>query len=101
MIFDIPMTPIWQGLVVIAPVLCSLFVWRRGLDIVRETLSTGGRAAYWILGLLGAAFAVAGTRVRGLEYTGLGMVALALALEFLDLRSKWATTEPNTLVTRE
>jgi hypothetical protein len=32
---------------------------------------------------------------------GLGMVVLALALEFLDLRSKWATTEPKTLATRE
>jgi membrane protease YdiL (CAAX protease family) len=92
MIFDIPMTPMWQGLLVIALVMCSLFIWRRGLDIIRETLSTGERAAYWILGLVGAACAVAGTRVRGLEYMGLGMVVLAVALEFLDLRSKSATT---------
>ena len=101
MIFDIPMTPMWQAVVVIAMVACSLFIWRRGLDIVRGMLSTGTRAAYWILALVGTACAVAGTRVRGLEYAGLCMVVLAVALEALDLRSKWTGTSVKTLATRE
>lgn len=101
MIFDIPMTPMWQGLVVIALIMSSLFIWRRGLEIVRGILSTGERAAYWILALLGSACAVAGTRVRGLEYTGLCMVVLAIALEALDLRSTWTRTKPKPLATRE
>ena len=100
-IFNIPMTPMWQGLVVIAMVMCSLFIWRRGLDILWEILSTGERAAYWILALAGTACALAGTRVRRLEYVRLGLVVLAVALEFLDLRTRWTTTEAKTLTTRE
>jgi membrane protease YdiL (CAAX protease family) len=101
MIFDIPMTSKWQGLVVIAMVVCSLFIWRKGLDIVRKVFSTGKRAAYWILTSLGAACAVAGSRIRGAEYIGLVMVVLAVAFEALDLRGKWTTTEAATLTSHE
>ncbi len=86
MIFDVPMTPKWQGLCVVAMIICSLFVWRRGLDIGRQIFSTGKNSAYWILALLGTACAVGGTRVRGLEYVGLGMLVLAIFFEFLDIR---------------
>lgn len=90
-IFDIPMTPMWQAAVVITLLMCSLFIWRRGMTIVRGLLSTGGSAAYWILALVGTACAVLGTRVRGMEYTGLCMVVLAVALEAVDLRSTTRT----------
>jgi membrane protease YdiL (CAAX protease family) len=100
-IFDIPMTPKWQGVLAIVLVISSLFIWRRGLDIVRKIFSTGKHPAYWILALLGAAAAVAGTRVRGLEYVGLGMVVLAVALESLELRSKWTAMEATPLAPHE
>lgn len=98
MIFDIPMTPVWQGLLVIVLIISSLFIWRRGLDISRKVFSTREHVAYWVLALSGAACALAGTHIRGLEYVGVGMVVLAVALEFLDLRSRRTTTEP-TMVT--
>jgi hypothetical protein len=101
MMFDIPMTSKWQGLVVIAMVVCSLFIWRKGLDIVRKVFLTRKRAAYWILASLGAACAVAGSRIPEAEYMGLVMVVLAVALEALDLRSKWRTTEATTLTSHE
>jgi membrane protease YdiL (CAAX protease family) len=93
MIFDIPMTPKWQGVLVIMLVIGALFIWRRGLDIVREVFSTGKHAAYWMLALLGTVCTVAGTRVLGLEYVGLGMVVFAVALEAVELRRKWTATE--------
>ena len=101
MIFDIPMTPKWQGLLVIVLVTSSLFVWRRGLDIVRNAFSTRKYAEYWILAPLGAACAVAATRLRGLEYVGLGMVVLAVALESLELRSKWTAAKATPLTPHE
>jgi membrane protease YdiL (CAAX protease family) len=100
MIFDIPMTPKWQGLLVIVLVISSFFIWRRGLDICRKVFSTGTHASYWVLASSGAACALAGTRIRGLEYVGVGMVVLAVALEFFDLRSKW-TTEPTILASHD
>ncbi|MDQ2840369.1 MAG: CPBP family intramembrane metalloprotease [Acidobacteriota bacterium] len=88
MIFDIPMTPKWQGILVLALITGSLFISRKGLGIAREVFSIGKHSAYWILALFSTVFAVAGTRVRGLEYVGLGMVVLAVVLEFLELRNK-------------
>lgn len=97
MIFDVPMTTMWQGLVLTGLVVCCLFIWRRGLGIVRGVLVTGDRAAYWTLALAGIACAVAGTRVRSLEYIGVCMVVLAVAIEALDLSSKRRETEAQTL----
>jgi membrane protease YdiL (CAAX protease family) len=97
MIFDIPMTPKWQGLLVVALLVGCLFIWRRGLAIVREVFLTSKSAAYWMLALLGTACAVAGARVRGLEYVGLGMVVLAVALESHERR---IPTEATTLTSR-
>ncbi len=87
MIFDIPMTPKWQGLLVLVLLVGSLLIWRRGLAIVQEVFSTGKLLAYWMLALLGTACALAGTRVRGLEYLGLGFVVLAVILESLERRT--------------
>jgi membrane protease YdiL (CAAX protease family) len=101
MIFDIPLTPRWQGLLAIVLIISSLFIWRQGLDISRKVFSTSKHVAYWVLALPGAACALASTRIRGLEYVGVGMLVLAVALEFLDLRSKWTTTEPTMLPSPE
>ncbi len=82
-------------------VISSLFILRRGLGIAREVTSTGKHAAFWMLAVLGTVCAIAGTRVRGCEYVGVGMVVLAVVLEFLELRSKWTATEGTTPIPRE
>lgn len=101
MVFDIPMTPKWQGLLVIALLIGSLFLWRRGLHIAREVFSTSKHGASLVLAFSGTACALAGTRIRGLEYVGVGMVVLAVALEALDLRGKWMTAETTTLTSHK
>jgi membrane protease YdiL (CAAX protease family) len=94
MLFDIPMTPGWQGLLAIVLIISSLFIWRRGLSISRKVFSTRKHLPYWVLAVSGAACALAGNRIHGLEYVGVVMVVLALALEFLDLRSRGTSVEP-------
>lgn len=87
-IFDIPMTPMWQGLLVAAMIISSLFIWRRGMSLLRKIFSTGAGSAYWTLVVMGTACALAGTRVRDLEYVGLGMVVVAVALELAERRTE-------------
>lgn len=101
MIFDIPMTPRWQGFLVMVLIICALFIWRRGLDISRQVFSTSKHVAYWVLALSGVACALAVTRIRGLEYVGVGMVMLAVALEHLDLQRKRTATQRTVLNSRE
>lgn len=87
-IFDIPMTPMWQGLLVAAMIISSLFIWRRGMSVVQKVFSTRADAAYWTLVVMGTASALAGARVRGLEYLGVGMVVIAVALELAERRTE-------------
>jgi membrane protease YdiL (CAAX protease family) len=91
-IFDIPMTPIWQGLLVAVLLISSLLIWRKSGPIVRQVFSGGDRAALWILALLGTGFAVAGVRIRGLEYVGVAFVVLAVALESGERRTTQIAT---------
>jgi membrane protease YdiL (CAAX protease family) len=87
-VFDIPMTPLWQGVLVAALILGALFSWRPGLAMVRRVFSRKEGAADWALIAIGTGCAIAGARVRGLEYVGIGMVVLAISLESIEARSR-------------
>jgi membrane protease YdiL (CAAX protease family) len=93
-IFDIPMTPRWQGLLVGVMILSSVFLWRRSLTIVGQIFSAGGAVTYWTLALVGAGCAVAGSRLRGLEYVGAAFLVLAIALESREHRGKRTLRKP-------
>ncbi len=92
-VFDIPMTPSWQALLVAALVIGALFTWRRGLAIISQVFSTGSGVAYALLAVLGASYAVAAVRLRSLEYVAVGMVVLAVALEAEERRRNRAATD--------
>jgi hypothetical protein len=96
MIFDIPMTPLWQGLLVTLLLIGCLLIGQKSVPIIRRIFSAGNRAAFWVLALLGTSFAVAGVRTRGLEYVGVAFVVLAVALESGDCRTKQIATESAT-----
>jgi hypothetical protein len=87
-VFDIPMTPLLQGLLVAALILGALFSWRRGLAMVRQVFSRKEGAASWALIAMGTGCAITGARVRGIEYVGIGMVVLAVSLELIEARSR-------------
>lgn len=71
-----------------ALIISSIFIWRRALPVVRQIFSTRADAAYLTLVVTGTACALAGARVRGLEYLGFGMVVVAVALESAERRAQ-------------
>jgi membrane protease YdiL (CAAX protease family) len=87
-VFDIPMTPRWQCLLVAALVIGALFSWRRAVAIIRQVFSISSGITYGTLAVLGAGYSVAAARVRSLEYLAIGLVVLAVAFEALERRQK-------------
>ena len=85
-VVDIPMTPMWQGVLVVSLLIGAFFIWRRGLAIAWQVFSSGASIAYGTLALLGTAYAVAAARVRSLEYVAVGMLVPALIFEALERR---------------
>jgi hypothetical protein len=92
-IFDIPMTPMWQSVLVAMLLVGAFFTWPKGLAIVRQVFSTQNAIAYGELAALGTAWAVAGARVGSLEYVAVGLVLLALLLETSERHRNRTTVE--------
>jgi len=88
-LFDIPMTTVWQSLLLAALLIGALVVWRRATRVIRQFLPTGSLAGYVALGITGAAYAV----LTGIDRIAILVVAVAIcmllgaiALEARDLR---------------
>jgi membrane protease YdiL (CAAX protease family) len=99
-IFDIPMTPKWESLLVAALVIGAFFSWRRGLSIIGQVFSTRSGIACGTLAALCTVYALAATRVRRLEYVAIGLVVLAVVLETLERRRNRIATDVH-LTSRE
>jgi membrane protease YdiL (CAAX protease family) len=98
-IFDIPMTPKWEGLLVAALVIGALFSWRRGRAIMWQLFSTKIGVECVALGVLGAGCAVAAARVRSLEYVAVGLIVLAVVFEALERRQNRIVGDPEVTTT--
>jgi hypothetical protein len=81
-LFDIPMTPAWQCVLLVALFVGAVVVWRRAVPILRNVLSTGSSAACAALGVVGAVYAILGSRASLVPYfASVGMLVLAVILE--------------------
>jgi membrane protease YdiL (CAAX protease family) len=85
-VFDIPMTPMWEAMLVAALLIGAFFIWRRGVAIAWLVFFSGTGVAYGTLAVLGIAYAIAAARIRSLEYVAVGMLVLALVFEALERR---------------
>jgi hypothetical protein len=85
-IIDIPMTPVWQSLVILLMLVVAWGARKRGAAILRVVCSNRNASAYATLAALSAIWAVLGTRISRLEYLAAAMLALAVVLEALERR---------------
>jgi membrane protease YdiL (CAAX protease family) len=78
-LFDIPMTSAWERVLLVALLVGSAVVWRAALPIIGRVLSTGSSAACAALGIIGAVYAVLGSRASLIPYfVSVGMLILAI-----------------------
>jgi membrane protease YdiL (CAAX protease family) len=87
-LINIPMTPLWQGVLLIAVVIVMYFAWRGGIKAVVEVFRNSRLATCVLLALLETAYVMGNGRIPSLKYLAMGMLLTALVLEALDSREK-------------
>ncbi len=92
-IINVPMTAVWQGVLLVVFVAGIAFAWRGGRQAVRQVFRHAKVASCAALGALEAAYAIAVGRTDGLTYAAMGMLLAALMLEAIDRRSPPAAIE--------
>jgi len=85
-IINLPMTTAWQGVLLIGCAVGGFFVWRRGLQVVRQVFSNARLAACAILAVAETAYVIAAQRIDAMVYVSMAMLAFALLLEALERR---------------
>jgi uncharacterized membrane protein len=85
-IINIPMTPVWQGALLVVFAVGAFFAWRGGMAVAKQVFRNAGAAACIFLALALTAYEIAGRRFGAMTYVAMGMLGLAVALESLDRR---------------
>jgi membrane protease YdiL (CAAX protease family) len=85
-LINIPMTPFWQGVLLVAFVIGVFFAWRGGIKAVAGVFRNTRAATCILLALLETAWVFGNGRIPGLKYLAIGMLLIALLLEALDQR---------------
>jgi hypothetical protein len=85
-LINLPMTPRWQGIVMVACVVGAVLVWRRGRDWLKQAFSGARGLSCVVLGLAGASWAVAARRFEVLPQVALGLVGCAVVLHAIERR---------------
>jgi hypothetical protein len=86
-IMNFPMTSVWQGVLLAALVIGAVIGWRRGMAAFKRVFSTARAATCFVLGAVGAGFAILSARDEPWVYgAAIAMVVLAVVLEAIDRR---------------
>jgi hypothetical protein len=86
-IIDVPATPLWQGVVLVAFFAAGVLVWRRGMRIVGQVFTSGGATLCVALAIVGAGWAVASHHVASLVDVAVVMIVIAVVMETIDRSS--------------
>jgi hypothetical protein len=85
-IINVPMTPLWQGALLLLFAIIVFFAWRGGARAFRQVFSNTSLAACAMLALLETAYVIAAGRIDSMAYMAIGMLLVAVALEAIDRR---------------
>lgn len=83
-IINVPMTPVWQGALLVVFAIGAFFVWRGGLAASRRVFRNASIAGCIFLALVLIPWEIAGRRFGVMAYVAMGILGLALVLEALD-----------------
>jgi membrane protease YdiL (CAAX protease family) len=85
-IINVPMTPVWQGVLLIVFAVGAFFAWRGGVKAVKEVFHQTGAAACAAVAVLETAYVIWAGRIGSMTYLAIGMMLMAVALETIDRR---------------
>ena len=85
-IINVPMTPLWQGALLVAFAIGAFFAWREGVKALKHVFANTRVAACVVLALAQTLYVMEAHRIGGMTQIAIGMLAIALALEAIDRR---------------
>jgi membrane protease YdiL (CAAX protease family) len=83
-ISNVPMTPFWQGVIVIAFIVGTVVTARRGAAAIRQMFANAPVIRCLVLGVVGSVYVIVSARVEGLVFVAAAMVIVAVILEAVD-----------------
>ncbi len=89
-IINVPMTSMWQGVLLAAFVIGAVALWRRGVSVFKQVFAMATATACAALAVVETGYVLVAARVERLEYVAAGMVVLAIGLEAMDRRREAA-----------
>jgi membrane protease YdiL (CAAX protease family) len=83
-IINVPMTPLWQGGLLVVFAIGGFFAWRGGLAVVRQVFAKTNVAACAALAVAQTLYVIEAHRINAMTQVAIGMLAVALGLEAID-----------------
>jgi membrane protease YdiL (CAAX protease family) len=85
-IINVPMTPVWQGALLVVFVIGAFFAWPGGMIAIKQVFTNTTVVACAALAVLETAYVIAAGRIGSITYVAIGMMLAAVALEAIDRR---------------
>ncbi len=94
-LINVPMTPAWQGALLVVFVIVAFFAWRGGLRAVQQVFTNTKATACAFLAALEIAYVIAAGRVGSMTYVAIGMLLVVVMLEAIDRRIRGESLTAN------
>jgi membrane protease YdiL (CAAX protease family) len=85
-IINVPMTPLWQGALLVLFAIGAFFVWRGGTSAIRQVFTNTRVGASMVLAVALSLYVFEAHRIDGMKQIAIGMLVVALVLEAMDRR---------------
>ena len=87
-IINVPMTPLWQGVLLVVFAIGVFFAWRAGLEAAQQVFTNTSVTACTLLALALTLYVIEAHRIHGMTQIAIGMLVVALGLEAADRRDR-------------
>ena len=83
-IINVPLTPLWQGMLLVVFAIGAVFVWRGGWRAAKQVFRNASTGTCLALAMILVFYAVEAHRVNVMTQIAMGMLAVAVCLEAMD-----------------
>jgi membrane protease YdiL (CAAX protease family) len=91
-IINVPMTPLWQGALLVVFAIGAFIVWRGGVRAVKQVFTNTRVVACTVLAVALSLYVIAAHQIHGMTQVAIGMLVVALVLEVIDRRKNRSVT---------
>jgi len=92
-VINVPMTPLWQGALLVVFAIGTFFVWREGVGAFKLVFKNARVVACALLAVLLSLYVIEAHQIRGMTQIAIGMLVAALVLEAIDRRDNRSARE--------